>query len=111
MDPQIAELKELVRQNTKLVQETHDMVRGMHRSARMSAFFKLLYWVAILALLYYFYVYYLGPLIVHLQSVLQGLQQGGAQAQNANGELQGLLSGFSNTLGKFAPGSGSASAQ
>ena len=47
MDP---ELKTLLEENQRLIQETHDMVRVMRRNARIGIVFKILIWAIILGL-------------------------------------------------------------
>ncbi len=66
MDQEIEELKELVRQNTKVVEDTNRAVHGMRRSARWSMVFRVLWWVIILGITAATYAYF-AP---YLQSVL-----------------------------------------
>ena len=59
----MAELKELVRQNTKLSQETKQMVEGMRRSQRRHVWFRILWWVAITVVSAVAYYYYVQPYV------------------------------------------------
>ena len=78
MDPEIEELKELVRHNTKLVEDTNKVVHGMRRSQRMRTFLSLVWWFFIIGASSFAYYYLLGPYMGQLmqlygnaQSVLQ----------------------------------------
>ncbi len=57
-----SELKELLLRNLKLAEENNKLLLGMRRSARWSAFFRVIYWFVILgglAFSYYFIQPYL----------------------------------------------------
>ena len=89
MDPQIEELKELVRQNITLSQETNNIVHGMRTAARWSRLFRLLWVIAILVASVAAYLYfapYLNQIIdlySQAQAALEQLRGFGGQASSA----------------------------
>jgi hypothetical protein len=48
VDQEIGELKELVRRNIALSEETNRMVHSMHRSSMWSMVFRVIWWLVIL---------------------------------------------------------------
>ncbi|MCX6820128.1 MAG: hypothetical protein NT019_02500 [Candidatus Adlerbacteria bacterium] len=59
MDEDIEELKELVKKNLQMTEDTHRIVRGMRSSARWGRFFSIVWWLVVLAVsgaTYYIYV-------------------------------------------------------
>ena len=78
MDPEINELKELVRQNIALSQETNKIVHKMRNAVRWSGVFKLLWIGALVAFSFGAYVYlapYLGQLTAFYQSAQEAIDQ------------------------------------
>jgi polyferredoxin len=58
VDPQIEELKELVRRNITLSEETNKMVRSIRNASWWSMMFKVLWWLLILGVLAVTYSYF-----------------------------------------------------
>jgi len=59
VDEDIEELKELVKKNLQMTEDTHRIVRGMRSSARWGRFFSIVWWLVVLAVsgaTYYIYV-------------------------------------------------------
>ncbi|MBI2005011.1 hypothetical protein HYS79_02525 [Patescibacteria group bacterium] len=89
MDPQIEELKELVRQNITLSQETNNIVHGMRSAARWSRLFRMVWIVAILiasGAAYLYFAPYLEQIIDlynQASGALEQLRAFGGQATNA----------------------------
>ncbi len=75
MDPEIEELKELIRRNIALSEETNKRVAGMQRAARLSRFLGFLWWGAILVISAYTYYYYVMPQVERILE-LYGSAQG-----------------------------------
>jgi hypothetical protein len=79
---QVAELKELVRRNIALTQETHQMVHAMRRSARWASILHWGWWLIVLATSGYFYFSYVQPYVERVQSAYEQTQAGIHQAQD-----------------------------
>ena len=92
MDPQIEQLKELVRQNIALTQETHDMVRSIRRSGYTNMVFKVLWWVVIFGGSWVAYYLYVQPYVDQLLQLYTHMQAGGAQAQGIGTAAANFLS-------------------
>ena len=61
MDPEIKELKELVRQNTKVAEDTNRVVHKMQRSARWSMVLRMVWWLTLFGITSAIYFYFLAP--------------------------------------------------
>ena len=59
MDP---ELKRLVEETHALSKDNHRILRSIRRHQLISSFWKVIVWIVVLALSYYFYQAYLAPL-------------------------------------------------
>jgi hypothetical protein len=68
------EERELLTKSIKLAEENNKMLRGMRRSARVSSFFRILYWVIILGSAFGVY-YYTQPYIDAIIKSYNGMQQ------------------------------------
>ncbi len=70
-DPQIAELKELIRQNIAVATETNRIVHGMRNGARLKSFF----WLAVIAVSLgssvYSYFYFIQPRLNEIKNFYQ----------------------------------------
>ena len=86
-DQQIEELKELVRQNTALTQETHAMVKSMHRTAVWGKVFKFLWIGLLIALSFGAYIYF-APYLEQMMALYQTAQEALQQAQQFGGQFQ-----------------------
>jgi uncharacterized membrane protein len=80
MDPQIEEIKELIRHNTALTIETNKMVHGMRRASRFSATLSALWWIIIIGASVGSYFYFL-PYIHSLLDLYSAAQQNITHAQ------------------------------
>jgi len=84
MDPQIEELKELVRRSISLSEDNNKMLHSMRRSAWVSRFMRLI-WIAIIVVASVYSYLYFQPYIDQILTLygnIQDLQQ----------KAQGLLS-------------------
>ena len=96
MESESAELQKLVRENTKLVRETHEMVHQMRRNARIANAFRIFYWLVIIGAVGASYFLYFGPLFDRLHDLLINFQAASdpQNVQQAFVEfLQHLISG------------------
>ena len=75
MDQEIEELKELVRQNTKIAEDTNKLVHSMRRSMRFTRLLRLLWWAAIIGISSAAYLIYFQPYVTQIMQ-LYGNAQG-----------------------------------
>jgi hypothetical protein len=71
MDPQIEELKELVRQNIALTTETNKILRGMRNTGRIKSVFWLLIFLASIAASVYSYYFFVAPRITEIKNIYE----------------------------------------
>ena len=87
MDPQIEELKELVRQNTAISQETNKIVRSLHRASVWGRVFKFI-WIGLIVAVSIGAFVYLGPYIEQFQMLYNQAQDALQQAQQFGNQFQ-----------------------
>lgn len=63
MDLETEELRDLIKKNIAITEETHRIVRGMRSSQRWGRFFAIVWWLAILAVSGATYYYYVQPYV------------------------------------------------
>ena len=90
-DPQIAELKELVRQNIAISTETNKILHHMRTGARVKSFFWLLVFAASIASSIYSYYYFIAPRINQIKNIYE----------TNVAPLQGAGSAISDFMKKF----------
>lgn len=66
MDQEIEELKELVRHNIKLTEETSKVVYSMRRSMRFTRLLRLLWWALLIGISSAAYLIYFQPYVTQL---------------------------------------------
>src|SRR5579872_6355624 len=93
MDPEIEEIKEMARKTLALAEDTHRMVRAMRRSARLEMVFRLVYWLAIVAVLGASYYFYVAPYVSNLEYLYNRFEQGINQNQASNQQTQQFIQG------------------
>ena len=85
MDPQIEELKELVRQSTALTQEVLNQVHKMRRGKWISSIVSPIMWIVIsLVFSWIVYALFLQDYIAQFQEFIEQAQQQLGQFQNPN---------------------------
>jgi hypothetical protein len=77
---QISELKELVRRNIALTQETNDMVHGMRRAAWWGTILRWGWWLLIFGVSGVAYYYYVQPYVDRVQQAYTHVEAGAQQA-------------------------------
>ncbi len=82
VDPEINELKELMRRNIHISEQTNRMVRSMHKDAMWSKFFRFLWTFIVIGLAVYGY-YYFQPYILQIERLY-------TQAQMQLGHIQNI---------------------
>ncbi len=78
MDTDIEELRDLLKKNIALTEETYRIVQSMRSAARWSRFFSLLWWAIVLAVSGATYYYWLQPYVEKAQQAYtsgQGFEQ------------------------------------
>ena len=88
MDPQIEQLKELIRQNTALTQEVHAMVKSMHRTAVWGRVGKFI-WLVVIAAFSVGAFFYLLPYLQEMKELYDTAQQALEQARQFGNQFQG----------------------
>lgn len=96
MDEDIDELRELVRKNIAVTEDTNKLVHRMHRSALWGRFFQIVWWLAVLAASGAAYYYYLQPYVQQLENLYGQVEKSGQQYPNWQTELQALLGNVSS---------------
>lgn len=89
-DSEIEQLKELVRQNIALSQDTNRVVHGLRRTSRLKSIFWLLIFCLSVGSSLYTYFYFIEPRINQIKTIYQ---KDVAPLQNASG---GILDFFKN---------------
>ena len=93
-DPQIEQLKELVRQNIALTQETNKMLRGMRSAGRLKSFFWIIVFLASTAVSLYTYFYFVAPRIEQIKTIYQ---TNIAPIQNSGSSVFDFFKSFGST--------------
>lgn len=70
-DPEIEELKELVRQNIKLTQDTNRLVHAMRRSVRLKSLLWAVFVIASIGLSVWGYYTYVEPRVEQVKNIYQ----------------------------------------
>jgi len=82
MDPQIEELKELVRQNIALSTETNKIVHGLRNGGRIKSLFWLVVFIVSILATVYSYYYFVAPRVEQIKNIYETnilpLQNGGS---------------------------------
>jgi hypothetical protein len=94
MEPETNELKELMRQNIALAQDTNKTLHAMRRSARVRGFFSIAWWVLVFALSGAAYYYYLQPYVQKIEDAYAKAQTGAQQAQTWETQAADFFKGF-----------------
>jgi len=92
MDPQIEELKQLVRQNIALTQETNKMVHGMRNAGRLKSIFWLVVFLGSVAISIYSYFFFVAP---RIQQITTFYQTNIAPLQGASDQFMKFFQGSS----------------
>jgi hypothetical protein len=87
----IEELKELVKRNTAILEDTNRTVHKMRRSALWGRFFQLAWWFAIIAVSGATYYLYLQPYVGQIAELYGQLRESGQQAHSFSAQIQDVL--------------------
>lgn len=94
MDQEVEELKELVRQNIAISEDTNRQVHKVRRAARMGQFMQIVWWLIILGASGWAYYYY-QPYINQITGLYAQFQSSGTQTKNWEAAAQEFLKKFS----------------
>ena len=103
MNPEIDELKELVRHQTALTEDTNRVVHNLRRNARWSMVFRTIYWLIIILLIGGSYYFYIAPYVSRFEQFYQNLQSGTQQAQNEENAFQQFFGGLVQEFQRYFP--------
>jgi len=92
-DPDLAELKEIVKRQGEVIAETNRMVHSMRRGQRWRTLVHVVWWLAIVAVSAASW-YYLMPYLNQLLAQYAHLQQQAQQAQTLQQQVAGWLGQF-----------------
>ena len=81
VEEDIQELRDMVKKNLALAEETNEIVRGMRRSARWGRFFTLAWWVIIIAVSGAAYYVYVQPYVTDIEKAYGNTQNFEQQVQ------------------------------
>ena|SRR3989344_4505570 len=93
-DPELAELKEEVKELKLLVEDTNRGVRKMRRSQRMHTLFTIGWWLTVVGVTGAAYYYYIQPYVERAVTTYQQVQDGAQQARNWQEQAQEFLSKY-----------------
>jgi len=99
VDSQVEELKELLRQNIALAQDTNRTLHKMRRGAIWGRLMTLTMWLIFFVLPLVFSYYYFQPQITKIEQLYSQLQQDNKQAQTYQSQISSF---FGNLLNQTA---------
>src|SRR3990167_8555174 len=88
------DLKPLLEENLRIARDNNRMLRAIRRDAWFSLFGKILLWMAVIVVPFYFYAMYFGPLMESVSSLAPGSGvegKGGLFGLPTPGDLQKLI--------------------
>ncbi len=91
VDPDIQELKELIKRVGALAEDTNNTVHKMYRAQVWSRVVSYLWWGAIILFTGSVYYYFLWPTLNQLMELYAGVQSGASQAQGFGSQIQEVL--------------------
>jgi hypothetical protein len=75
VDTEIKELKELIRNQSALIEETNHMVRKMRSASRWSIVFQLVWWISVIGISGALYFVFVAPYVGQFMEVWSNAQQ------------------------------------
>lgn len=103
VDPDIEELKQIVKRQGEVIEETNRMMHSMRRGARWRFFWSVLWWGAILLVSAGTYYYYVQPYVEQIQKAYVGFQQQAHKAETLQGQVAEWLKQFTGGTGTTTP--------
>ncbi len=93
-DPDIEELKNIVKRQGQVIEDTNRMLHGMRRGQRLRTLWSVLWWLAIIGVSAGAYYYYLQPYINTLEQYYANFQHSATQAQSFESQLMNFFKQF-----------------
>jgi hypothetical protein len=87
VDPEIEELKELVKQDLAISADTNRAVHKIRRGANWGRLFQFIWWAAIIAVSGAAYYLYLQPYVAKVEALYGNMQQTSARAQTFENQV------------------------
>ena len=102
-DPDIEELKQIVKRQGEVIDETNRMVHGMRRGQRWRLFWSILWWGAVLAVSAGTYYYYVQPYVAQVQQAYAGFKEQTHNVQNLETQIANWFKQFTGGAGTTTP--------
>ncbi len=103
VDPDIEELKDIVKRQGEVIEETNRMMHSMRRGQRWRLFWSVLWWGAILLVSAGTYYYYVQPYVEQLQKAYAGFQQQAYKAETLQGQIVDWFKQVTGKVGTTTP--------
>jgi hypothetical protein len=94
-DREIDELKELVRRNIAIAENTNHLVRRMRRAQQWGRFFQIVWWILIIAVSGATYYLYFKPYVGKVEQLYGQVRSGTDQVQSWNTQMQNFFANLS----------------
>ena len=94
MNDEIAELRNLVKKNLALTEETNRMVHKMRRAAMWGRLFQIIWWVVVVAVSGAAYYYYLQPYVTEITHFYNQLGMSSPNQPSMAEEFQKFFQSF-----------------
>jgi hypothetical protein len=94
VDPQIDELKELVRRSIALAEDTNRTLHKMRRGAIWGRVFSLLFWIIVIVVPTVAAYYYFAPYINSIHQLYDSIQSGVAKTASTTSAVGGFFKQF-----------------
>jgi len=104
VDPNMEELKKMVRQNLELSADNNRMLRAMRRAARWASFMRLVYFLVIAGGLTFGYVYFVQPYVEQVLHLYEQIQTGVNSVSGSVGVDSGAWTSAFDSFKQFFSG-------
>lgn len=94
MEDEDDDIRELLKENQRLLLENNTLLRRMRRNSIIGTVFRLLWLLFIVALLFYTYFNYIKPNWENLQAKIENLEKINLEMDGAKDWLESVKSGF-----------------
>jgi hypothetical protein len=101
-DPEIKELKELVKRQGVIIEDMSRTVHGMRRSQRWHSLLRIVWWLLIFGASAGAYYFYIQPYLEGILHAYQQVQHGAEQAQNFPQMLADILKKMFEQIASFS---------
>lgn len=88
------DVRDLIKKTLALSEENNRILRGMRRAARWGRFLTVAWWIAVIAVSWAAYSYYLQPYIQKAEQIYNQIGQSGQQAEGYGAQFADFLKQF-----------------